>query len=83
MTSPALPYRSLDTPRISSAFTATTAAEAVTLAAPGITSRLRHADQREPTRRERGYATMQLAGPGVSGFPPTGRASPLLAEESP
>src|SRR5690348_10081794 len=39
MTSPALLHRSLDTPSISRAFTATTAAEPVTLAAPGITSR--------------------------------------------
>jgi hypothetical protein len=41
-----------------------------------------HADHGEPTRRERGNATVQLAGPNVFGFPPTGRASPLLAEES-
>jgi hypothetical protein len=82
MTSPTLLYRSLDTPSISRAFTATTAAEPVILAAPGNTSRFLHADQREPTRRERGNATVQLACKGVSGFPPTGRASPLLAEEA-
>jgi hypothetical protein len=82
MTSAALLYLSLDTPSISGAFTATTAAEAVTLAAPGITSPFIHAGQGEPTRRERGYATMQLADPNVLGFPPTGRASPLLGEES-
>jgi hypothetical protein len=82
MTSPALLSLSLDTHGISEALTATTAAEAVTLAALGITSRFIHADQGEPTRRERGYATMQLAGPNVFGFPPTGRASPLLGEES-
>jgi hypothetical protein len=69
MTSPALPYPSLDTHSISEAFTATTAAEAVTLAALGITSRFMHADQGEPTRRERGYATMQLACPNVFGSP--------------
>ena len=82
MTSPALLYLSLDTHSISEAFTAPTAAEAVTLAALGITSRFIHADQGEPTRRERGYATMQLASPDVFGFPPAGRASPLLGEES-
>ncbi len=82
MTSPALLYLSLDTPSISEAFTATTAAEAVILAAAGITSRFIHADQGGPTRRERGCATMQLAGPNVFGFPSTGRASPLLGEES-
>jgi hypothetical protein len=82
MTSPALLSLSLDTHSISAAFTAPAAAEAVTLAALGITSRFLHADQGEPTRRERGYATMQLAGPNVFGFPPTGRASPLLGEES-
>jgi hypothetical protein len=82
MTSPALLYPGLGIPSISGAVTAPTAAEAVTLAALGITSRFIHADQSEPTRRERGYATMQLAGPNVFGFPPTGRASPLLGEES-
>jgi hypothetical protein len=82
MTSPALLDLSLDTSSISGAFTATTAAEAVTLAAVGITSRFVHAGQGEPARRERGYAAMQLAGPTVFGFPPTGRASPLLGEES-
>lgn len=82
MTSPALLYLSLDTHSISGAFTATTAAEVVILAALGITSRFIHADQGEPTRRERGGATMHLAAPGVFGFPPTGRASPLLGEES-
>jgi hypothetical protein len=82
MTSPALLYLSRDTHGISGAFTATTAAEAVILAAVRITSRFIHADQGEPTRRERGYATMQLVGPNVFGFPPTGRASPLLGEES-
>jgi glyoxalase family protein len=81
MTSPALLDLSLDTPSIFGAFTAPAAAEAVTLAAVGITSRFLHADQGEPTRRERGHATMQVAGPNVSGFPPTGRASPLLGEE--
>jgi hypothetical protein len=82
MTSPALLYVSRDTHGISEAFTAPTAAEAVTLAAPGITSRFVHAGQGGPARRERGYATMQLAGPDVSGFSPTGRASPLFGEES-
>ena len=82
MTSPALLYLSLDTHSISEAFTATTTAEAVTLAALGITSRFIHADQGEPTRRERGYAAMQLANPGMSGSPRAGRASPLLGEES-
>jgi len=82
MTSPTVLYLRLDTHSISGAFTATTAAEAVTLAALGITSRFLHADQGEPTRRERGYTTMQLAAPDVFGFPPTGRASPLLGEES-
>jgi hypothetical protein len=82
MTSPALLYLSLDTHSIAEAFTATTAAEAVILAALGITSRFIHADQGEPSRRERGYATTQLACKGVFGFPPTGRASPLLGEES-
>ena len=81
MTSPTLLDLSLDTPSISGAFTAPTAAEAVTMAALGITSRFIHADQGEPTRRERGHATMQLAGPNVFGFPPTGRASPPLGEE--
>jgi hypothetical protein len=82
MTSPALLYLSLDPPSISEAVTAPVAAEPVTLAALGITSRFIHADQGEPTRRERGYATMQLAGPNVSGFPPAGRASPVLGKES-
>ena len=82
MTSPTLLYLSRDTHSISEAFTAITAAEAVILAALGITSRFIHADQGEPTRRERGYATMQLAGSDVFGFPPAGRASPLLGEES-
>ena len=54
MTSPTVLYLRLDTHSISGAFTATTAAEAVTLAALGITSRFLHADQGEPTRRERG-----------------------------
>jgi hypothetical protein len=81
MTSPALLYVSRDAHGISGAFTAPAAAEAVILAAPGITSRFIHADQSEPARRERGHATMQLAGPTVSGVPPTGRASPLLGEE--
>jgi hypothetical protein len=80
MTSPALLHLSLDTPGISGA--STTAAGAVILAAPGITSRLNHAGQGEPARREPGYATMQLAGPNVFGFPLTGRASPLPGEES-
>ena len=71
MTSPALLYLSLDTHSTSEAFTAL-----------GITSRFMHADRGEPTRRERGNATVQLAGPNVFGFPPAGRASPLLAEES-
>jgi hypothetical protein len=82
MTSPAFLCLSLDTHGISGAFPAATAAEAVILAGFGITSRFIHADQGEPTRRERGYATMQLAGPDLFGFPPTGRASPLLGEES-
>lgn len=81
MTSPALLDLSRDTPGISGAFAAPAAAEAVILAAVGITSRFIHADQGEPARRERGHATMQLAGPNVSGFPPAGRASPLLEEE--
>ena len=82
MTSPALLSLSLDTSGIPEALTATTAAEAVILAALRIASRFIHADRREPTRRERGYATMPLAGPNVSGFPLAGRASPLLGEES-
>jgi hypothetical protein len=82
MTSPAPLYLRLDTHSISEAFTATTAAEAVILAALEITSRFIHADQGEPTRRERGYATMQLAGPNVFGFPPDGPSEPLLGEES-
>ena len=82
MTSPTLLYLGLGTPSNSEAFTAPTAAEAVTLAAPGITSRFIRAGQGEPARRERGHATMRLAGPNVFGFPPTGRASPLLGEES-
>jgi len=82
MTWPAPLYLSLDTRSIFGAFTAPAAAEAVTLAARGITSRFIHADQGEPTRRERGHATMQLAGPNVFGFPPAGRASPLPGEES-
>ena len=82
MTSPALRYLSLDTPSISEAFTAPTAAEAVIPAALAMTSRFIHADQGEPDRRERGYATTQLVGPNVFGFPPTGRTSPLLGEES-
>ena len=82
MTSPALRGVSHDSNGISGAFTATTAAGAVILAALGTTSRLNHAGQGEPTRRERGYATLQLAGPNVFGFSPTGRASPLLGEES-
>ena len=82
MTSPALLNLSLDTHSIAEAFTAPTDAEAVTLAALGITSRFIHADHGEPTRGERGNATVQLAGPNVFGFPPTGRACPLLAEES-
>lgn len=80
MTSPALLDLSLDTRSISGAFSA--AAEAVILAALGITSRFIHANQGEPTRPERGYTTMQLAGPNVFGFPLTGRASPLPGEES-
>jgi hypothetical protein len=82
MTPPALLYLGPGTPSISEAVTARTAAEAVTLAARGVTSRFIHADRGEPARRERGYTTMQLAGPNVSGFPPTGRASHLLGEES-
>jgi hypothetical protein len=82
MTSPTLLYLSRDTHSISGAFTATTAAEAVTLAALGITSRFMHADQGELTGRERGYVTMQLAGPDVFGFSRPGRASPLLGKES-
>jgi hypothetical protein len=81
MTSPALLYLRLDTPSISEAFTAPTAAEAVILAALGITSRFIHAGQGEPTRRERGYATMQLAGPDMFGSP-DGPSEPLLGEES-
>jgi hypothetical protein len=69
MTSPALLDPSLDTPSISAAFTAPAAAEAVTWAAVGITSRFIHADQGVPTRCERGHATIQLAGPNVFGFP--------------
>jgi len=43
-----------------------------------------HADQGEPTRRERGYATMQLAGPDVFGFSPAGRAlGALPARQTP
>ena len=72
MTSPTLLDLSLDTPSISGAFTAPTAAEAVTMAALGITSRFIHADQGEPTRRERGHATMQLAGPKRVRVPPDG-----------
>ena len=74
MTSPALLDPSRDTPSISGAFTAAAAAEAVSLAALGITSRFIHAGQGEPAGGERGHATMQLAGPDVSGFPPAGRA---------
>jgi hypothetical protein len=61
MTSPALLYRSLDTHGICGALTATAAAEAVTLAAPGITSRFMHAGQRVrppggwPARACRGF----------------------------
>jgi hypothetical protein len=69
MTPPPLLHLSLGTDSIPEAVTAPTATEAVTLAALGITSPFIHADQGEPTRRERGYATMQLAGPNVSGFP--------------
>jgi hypothetical protein len=82
MTSPAPLYLSLDTRSLSGAFTAPAAAEAVTSAAPGITSWFIHADQREPTRRERGHATRQLAGPAVSGFPPAGRALGALRAPS-
>ncbi len=57
MTSPALLDLGLDTPSISGAFTAPAAAEAVIMAVLGITSRFIHADQGEPTRRKRGYAT--------------------------
>ena len=82
MTSPALLYLSVGTHDVSEAFTAAAAAQAVILAALEITSRFIHADRGEPTRREGGYATMQLGGPGVFGFPPTSRASPLLGEET-
>ena len=68
--SPAFLYLSPDIPSISGAFTAPAAAEAVILAAVGITSRFIHADQGEPTRRERGNGTMQLAGPNVFGSLP-------------
>jgi hypothetical protein len=76
MTSPAFLYLSLDTHSISGAFPAATAAEAVILAGFGITSRFVHADQGEPTRRERGYATMQLAGPDLFGFPRRAERAP-------
>ena len=50
MTSPAPIHLSLDTHRISGAFTAPAAAEAVILAVLGITSRFMHAGQRVPPR---------------------------------
>lgn len=82
MTSPTLLCLSIGTHDVSGAFTAAAAAQAVILAALGIISRFIHADQGEPTRRERCYTTMQLAGPNVFGFPTTGRASSLPGEES-
>jgi hypothetical protein len=69
MTSPALLYLSFDTHSISEAFTATTAAEAVILAALGITSRFIHADQGEPTKREWVTPRCSLPARTCSGFP--------------
>ena len=69
MTSPTLLYLSVDTHSISEAFTATTAAEAVILAALGITSRFIHADQGEPTRREWVTPRCDLPTRTCSGFP--------------
>jgi hypothetical protein len=82
MTSPALLYLSLDTHSISEAFTATTAAEAVILAALGITSRFIHADQGEPARREWVTPRCSLPARTCSGFPPTGRALGALRAPS-
>ena len=82
MTSPAPLCLSRDTHRVSGAFTAPAAAEGVILAVLGITSRFIHAGQGEPARRERGYATLQLAGPDVSGFRPDGPGEPLSGKES-
>jgi hypothetical protein len=82
MTSPALPYLSCDTRSISGAFTAAMAAEAVILAALGITSRFMHAGQGKPARRERVTPRCGLPARTCPGFAPTGRASPLLGEES-
>lgn len=68
MTSSALLHLSLDTHSIPGAFTAATAAEAVILAALGITSRFTHADQGEPTRREWVTPSCSLAARTCSGF---------------
>ena len=78
MTSPALLPLSLDADVISGAFTATTAAEAVILAALGITSRFVYADQRGPTRREWVTRRCSLPARTCPGFPPTGQALETL-----
>ena len=82
MTSPALLYLSLDTASISEAFTAPTAAEAVILAALGITSRFIHADQGEPDRRERVTPRRSLSARTCPGSPRRAERAPLLGEES-